>query len=277
MNDRPRLVTAYVELADSLLRSGDLDKARSVYGRVLELAPDDPRARDALDATFAPESSPVLSEPANAGPAPAEAAPAEAAPAVSSHDRTAPSPKAGTPARSDDYVDLSDWLREDEAPKSTRMVAEGVSEPIDNQQADFAEMLERFKQGVALNIDESDHQSHFDLGIAYREMGLVDEAIAQFQKALRSPGHRVRTYEALGQCFVDKKQFQIASTLLSRAVADRTQSDEDLVGVLYLLGLASEQLQRWDEARKSYERVFAVDIRFQDVGERLVAMESAGR
>ncbi|MDQ3517621.1 MAG: hypothetical protein M3466_04325, partial [Gemmatimonadota bacterium] len=101
--------------------------------------------------------------------------------------------------------------------------------------------------------------------------------IAQFQKALRSPGHRVRTYEALGQCFVDKKQFQIASTLLSRAVADRTQSDEDLVGVLYLLGLASEQLQRWDDARKSYERVFAVDIQFQDVGERLVAMESAGR
>ncbi|MBA3557076.1 MAG: tetratricopeptide repeat protein [Gemmatimonadaceae bacterium] len=273
MNDRARLVTAYVELADSLLRSGDLDKARSVYGRVIELAPDDPRAQDALDATFTPESQPVISEPVKLSQTP----PAEAAPVVPAPDRMAPSPEKKTRAGSDDYVNLSDWLREDETPKSTRMVAEGVSEPVDNQQADFAEMLERFKQGVALNIDESDHQSHFDLGIAYREMGLVDEAIAQFQKALRSPGHRVRTYEALGQCFVDKKQFQIASTLLSRAVADRTQSDEDLVGVLYLLGLASEQLQRWDDARKSYERVFAVDIQFQDVGERLVAMESAGR
>jgi len=272
MNDRTRLVTAYVELADSLLRSGDLDKARSVYGRVLELAPDDPRARDALDATLAPESPPAVSEPAKAG-----LTPVDTAPVVSAPDRVPALSEARTQAGSDNYVNLSDWLREDETPKSTRMVAEGVSEPVDNQQADFAEMLERFKQGVALNIDESDHQSHFDLGIAYREMGLVDEAIAQFQKALRSPGHRVRTYEALGQCFVDKKQFQIASTLLSRAVADRTQSDEDLVGVLYLLGFASEQLQRWDEARKSYERVFAVDIQFQDVGERLVAMESAGR
>ncbi|MBC7791980.1 MAG: tetratricopeptide repeat protein [Anaerolineae bacterium] len=273
MNDRGRLVTAYVELADSLLRSGDLDKARSVYGRVLELAPEDPRARDALEATFAPGPPATAAEPVIAISAETPDRPPADAPA----ERPAPPSPAKTQPASDNYVNLSDWLREDETPKSTRMVAEGVSEPSDNQQADFAEMLERFKQGVALNIDESDHQSHFDLGIAYREMGLVDEAIAQFQKALRSPGHRVRTYEALGQCFVDKKQFQIASTLLSRAVADRTQSDEDLVGVLYLLGFAHEQLQRWDEARQSYERVFAVDIQFQDVGERLVAMESAGK
>ncbi|MGI9076409.1 MAG: tetratricopeptide repeat protein [Gemmatimonadaceae bacterium] len=270
MNDRELLVTAYVELADALLRSGELDKARSVYGRVLELAPDDPRAGHALEATFEPELPLGPPEPAEEGgptidPSPAVSAPEQPLPAV------------GMQTGADGYVNLSDWLRDDEAPKSTRMVAEGVSEPVDNKQADFAEMLERFKQGVAANIDESDHQSHFDLGIAYREMGLVDEAIAQFQKALRSPGHRIRTYEALGQCFVDKKQFQIAATLLSRAVADRTQSDEDLVGVLYLLGLALEQLQRWDEARQSYERVFALDIKFQDVGERLVGLERAGK
>jgi tetratricopeptide (TPR) repeat protein len=174
------------------------------------------------------------------------------------------------------FVDLADWLREDETPKSTRMVAADVHEPVDGQDADFHEMLERFKQGVAANLDESDHESHYDLGVAYREMGLLDEAIGEFQKALRANGDRIRTYEALGQCFVDKGQFQIAVALLTRALDDATQGDDTLVGVLYLLGVSSQTLRRWDDARGFFERVFAVDIGFRDVGARLAAVEAEG-
>src|SRR5205085_1813742 len=109
---------------------------------------------------------------------------------------------------SNDFVNLADWMNEDERPKSTRMIAKGVAEPEDDAQVDFQEMLERFKEGAAANLDEGDHQSHYDLGVAYKEMGLLDEAIAEFQKALRADGSRVRTYEALGACFIEKQQFQ---------------------------------------------------------------------
>ena len=76
-------------------------------------------------------------------------------------------------------------------------------------------MLTQVQAGRRRQRRREDHQSHYDLGVAYKEMGLLDEAIAEFQKALRGTEHRVPTYEALGQCFIEKEQYQIAATILS--------------------------------------------------------------
>jgi tetratricopeptide (TPR) repeat protein len=179
---------------------------------------------------------------------------------------------AGNDAPSDAFVNLGDWLRDDEGPKSTRMVVDAV-EPAEGEEFDFDDMLRKFKRGVADNVDEDDHESHYDLGIAFREMGLVDEAISEFQKALRGQKQRVRTYEALGQCFVDKGQHQVAMSVLGRAAAESPADDQLLVGVLYLLGVSTEALGRSDDAIAFYQRVFAVDINFRDVEDRLSALE----
>ena len=48
-------------------------------------------------------------------------------------------------------------------------------------------MLDKFKAGISRNVDEEDFESHYDLGIAFAEMGLLDEAIGSFQKASRGP------------------------------------------------------------------------------------------
>ena len=268
-NERPRLVDAYLALADCLLRDGEVDKSRAVYHRVLELAPNDVRARSALRSVGTGDT-PVPAAPRMSAPTGVPRRDTPRAPASAAPRAAASTPPAEVPASG--YVNLSDWLREDEPERNTRMVAD-VNEPRDQEQADFAEMLEMFKRGVARNVDESDFESHYDLGIAYKEMGLLDEAIAEFQKALRGNEQRVRTYEALGQCFAEKGQHQIALTLLARALNDRTASDDTLVGVLYLLGTASEALGRWPDAQRFYERVFAVDIQFRDVAERLAAIE----
>jgi tetratricopeptide (TPR) repeat protein len=104
-------------------------------------------------------------------------------------------------------------------------------------------------------------------------MGLLDEAISEFQKALRGTQNRVRTYEALGNCFIEKGQHQVATTVLSRALAEKGISDDQLVGVLYLLGVANEALQNFPKALDFYNRVFAVDIQFRDVGDRILTVE----
>jgi tetratricopeptide (TPR) repeat protein len=176
----------------------------------------------------------------------------------------------------DGFVNLGDWLRDEEPPKSTRMVVDAV-EPGEGEEFDFDDMLRKFKRGVAENVDADDHESHYDLGVAFREMGLVDEAVAEFQKALRGTSRRARTHEALGQCFMDKSQYQVAATVLSRALNESPGDDQQLVGVLYLLGTASEALGRHDEAIAFYQRVFAIDIGFRDVEDRLNALERTTR
>ena len=213
-----------------------------------------------------PPAARPIAEPVAPPPdlVPTAAAPAEPAAAAS-------------PGSDDDFLDLGDWLRTEEGPKTTRMIAEGIVPPPIDEQADFGEMLQRFKEGVAANIDDSDSAAHYDLGIAFKEMGLVDEAIGEFQKALRSTQHKAATYEALGTCFVEKKQYEVASTVLMRALSEPGLDDDKLSGVLYLLGVSAEALGKSQEAAAYYQRVFAVDIGFRDVAERLTAVTQGAK
>ena len=68
---------------------------------------------------------------------------------------------------------------------------------------------------------------------------------------------------------------QMASTILSRALHEKGVSEDQLVGVLYLLGRCAEQRGQLEQAVEYYQRVFVIDIQFRDVGERLAAVESA--
>ena len=265
LNERGRLIEAYLELADALFRAGQMEKSRAIYQRVIDLAPDDIRAQAALESFPRVESAPAPTAPAKSVGRPPSAGVARAA--------SSPTTRPEVPvAADDDFVNLGDWLRGDAVQKSTRMVVP-EQEPTGDEEADFQDMLRKFKQGIAENVDEEDHQSHYDLGVAYKEMGLLDEAIAEFQKALRAPSNRVPTYEALGACFIEKEQYTMASTLLARALNEKGVSDDNLVGVLYLLGRCAEARQQHEEALEYYQRVFVVDIQFRDVGERLAAVE----
>ncbi len=276
-DDRIGLARAYLDLANALFRDGHADKAKAVYQRVLEISPDDVHATAALESLAS--STPAAAEPVT------ERRPSVPAPAagrrytgmitaVPDEPARAAAAAAPAPAGEDDYVSLGDWLREDEGPKSTRMVVD-EQEPTGDENADFQDMLRKFKEGVAANVEEEDHESHYDLGVAYKEMGLLDEAIAEFQKALRGTSKRVRTYEALGQCFLEKGQLPVAHTILSRALHEPGVGDDQLVGVLYLLGYIAEGLKKPADAKNFYERVFAVDIQFRDVGDRLNVVQTA--
>ncbi|BAH38975.1 MAG TPA: tetratricopeptide repeat protein [Gemmatimonas aurantiaca] len=233
-----RLQLTYLDLADALVRMGEEGRARAVYARVLELDPYDDRARAALGAAAPPPPPP--------------------------------------PRPDDQFVDLADWLRDDDGPASTRM---RMREPVisGDEQADFNALLQHFKDGVARSLGENDFEGHYDLGVAYKEMGLLDDAISEFQKALRSRAHRLPAYEALGQCFVEQGRHQIAATVLSRALHEPGIDDDQRVGVLYLLAYSCEALQRTDEARSYFQRVYATDINFRDVAARLAALDQATR
>ncbi|HEX5004001.1 MAG TPA: tetratricopeptide repeat protein [Gemmatimonadales bacterium] len=248
---RPRVIDSYLELGDALVRVGAVDKALAVYGRVAESDPGNARALSAIDA-LAPPPPPA---PAMGGP---------------------PAP-AARPA-SDDFVDLGALVQDQDSvgkSKDTRMRVQD-EEPTGDEERDFAEMLKQFKRGLDENLDDEDFQSHYDLGIAFKEMGLLDEAIAEFQKALRSPDARLRTSEALGSSFFDKGQFAVAEAILRRAVDGLSGQDDEKIGLLYWLGRALEAEGRAQEAQPYYRRALAVDIHFMDLADRLRAISKGG-
>ena len=234
---REAQVGAYFPLGRHFAAAGERAKAEAVFQRIVELEPANEEARAAL---------------------------AELAP-----------PAAAAPARGEDYIDLGELILggEDERQTTTRFVVE-EKEPSGDEDRDFAEMLAHFRQKVAENIEVEDVESHYDLGLAFKEMGLLDEAIAEFQVALRGGANPLATLEILGQCFVEKAQHAVAARVLDRAMRIPGATDADLVGVLYQLGRAHEALGKPKEAIEFYERALAVDIRFRDTAQRIEALRS---
>jgi tetratricopeptide (TPR) repeat protein len=284
MGDRAPLLEAYLGLGDALAKSGALDKASAVYGRVIEHDPGNARAAAAVR-RLSPEPAPPA--PAKQAPAvPQSATSSTAAPkTAAAAPKASPAPPKPSPAPSsppppqrartaaasnDDFVDLGSMVREEESrPRDTRMRVNRREPKDQDEQREFHEILEQFKRGIDQNLDSDDYQSHYDLGVAFKEMGLLDEAIAEFQKALRAPNGRLRTSEALGITFFEKRQYAIAETILRRAVDSLEGADDDKIGLLYWLGRACEAQGKTSEARSSYERALAVDIRFMDLSERI--------
>ncbi|HXI63629.1 MAG TPA: tetratricopeptide repeat protein [Gemmatimonadales bacterium] len=268
LGDKAKLIDAYLELADTLLRSDLPDKARSVYQRVAEHDAGNTRAQAAL-AMLAPVVAPP--PPAPAGRPKTKARDTEA--------RTAPRDaklKVRDDASDDgEFVDLSAMILSDDMPERDTRMKVADEEPTGDEEKDFQEMLARFKQGIDENIDEADFQSHYDLGVAFKEMGLLDEAIAELQKALRAPEGKLRSSEALGVCFIEKGAYVVAESILRRALELPASGDQERLGILYWLGRALEEQGKRVDARELYGRVFAVDIRFRDVGERTKALAKA--
>jgi tetratricopeptide (TPR) repeat protein len=265
--DKAKLIDAYVELADTLLRSDLPDKARAVYRRVAEHDPGNARATAALS-MLAPVSSPAPPEPK-----------AKAKPVRDGEGKTAPR-DAKMKVRHDtaeagDFVDLSAMMLEEEQPERDTRMKVADEEPTGDEEQDFQGMLARFKQGIDENIEEGDFQAHYDLGVAFKEMGLLDEAIGELQKALRAPEGRLRSSEALGVCFVEKGAHVVAESVLRRALELPAAGDQERLGILYWLGRALEEQGKRVEARELYGRVFAVDVRFLDVGARSKALAKA--
>jgi len=263
--DKVKLIEAYVELADTLLR-GDLpDKARAVYQRVAEHDPGNARATAAL-AMLAPVAPPP--------PPPKAKTPARGAEQKTAA-RDAKLKVRDEATDSGEFVDLSAMILDEEMPERDTRMKVADEEPTGDEEQDFQDMLQRFKQGIDENIDEADFQAHYDLGVAFKEMGLLDEAIAELQKALRAPEGKLRSSEALGVCFVEKGAHVVAESILRRALELPASGDQERLGILYWLGRALEEQGKRVEARDLYGRVFAVDIRFKDVGARQKALAKA--
>jgi pilus assembly protein FimV len=150
----------------------------------------------------------------------------------------------------------------------------GASDPGGPLNEIFQEFREQLDE---LQTDE-DPETHYNLGIAYREMGLLEEAISEFQKVAQA-GDRGRQFKYTMQCctllgltFMEKGQPEIAAFWYERALQTQGLDVESILALRYDLGLAQELAGQADAALKSYQQVYAVNIDYRDVGERIASL-----
>ncbi len=235
---------------------------------LLDLGDDDPLMSDA-----SPGQEGAFTEEDAGTEAASQDLPAEDLPAgdLPSAER----PAGGDPERpAADYVDLGALVFDPPAEQTTRWNVEAEA-PTADEDADFRKTLARFREKVAEHIGTEDAKAHYDLGMAYREMGLLDEAVGEFQQALRADPDNLAAIEVLGQCFLDRGEPKVAVHILERGLRMTGWVEDDFVGIFYFLGMAHAASGNVARAREFYERVFALDINFRDVTERLKALRAA--
>jgi tetratricopeptide (TPR) repeat protein len=147
---------------------------------------------------------------------------------------------------------------------------------------DLAGMFGELKQELeadAANSDE-DPETHYNLGVAFREMGLLDEAIGELQKVCQTVEHGhpfpqiLQTYTWLAQCFLDKGIPEAAIRWYERALALPTLDGETRTALHYEQACAYETAGNKGSALLHFMEVYGGNIDYRDVGERIKALKS---
>ena len=142
----------------------------------------------------------------------------------------------------------------------------------------FGELKHELEEDIALGDD--DPETHYNMGVAFREMGLLDEAITELQKVCTSidRGHAfpqtIQTYTWLAQCFLEKGVPEAAVRWYDKALKVVGIDGETRVALHYELASAYEAAGDKASALHHFMDVYGSNIDYRDVAERIKALKS---
>ncbi len=135
--------------------------------------------------------------------------------------------------------------------------------------ASLADIFREFQKGVDKQLGKEDYETRYNLGIAYKEMGLVDEAIAEFQLAAKDEARLLECASMLGICFVEKGMPKLAVKWFEKGLSAPGRTEEEYQGLRYDLASALEQAGETDRAFAIFTELYGQDATFRDVAEKV--------
>ncbi|HKM66402.1 MAG TPA: tetratricopeptide repeat protein [Candidatus Acidoferrum sp.] len=179
----------------------------------------------------------------------------------------------------------------EQAPQETKRSA--APEPVKettaaaggkNESAPLKEVFDEFRAELGeMGAEDEDLETHYNLGIAFREMGLLEEAIGEFQKVAQANDrgkafrYAMQCCTLLGLAFMEKGQPAIAAIWYERALLTPGMDTESKLALRYDLGVAQESAGELDAALKSFSQVYAINIDYRDVADRIHSLQKPAR
>ncbi len=167
-----------------------------------------------------------------------------------------PSPESGEEAADDEMA-----VEEDAKPVDEQGLEPKGAEPS-------GDALDLARE-ITSDVEEDDYKSHYDLGMAYIEMALFDEAVKELQIASRSEQLYLKSIEMIGHCFLMQNNPRLAVKQLQRGLVKAKDAGVESLGIHYNLGLAYEMLDEREKAREHFDEVYIVDVTFRDIAEKM--------
>ncbi len=150
--------------------------------------------------------------------------------------------------------------------------SERLEEPGPGQETadlDVEAILRDLSPIAAGDVEPGDAASHYDVAVAFKEMGMTRDALARLRAALEGGHNPLATLEVVGEILVTQGDIKSAARILSHARSAGDAPDEERAGVLYWLARSEEALGRAEEAGRLLNRVVRAVPDYRDAAERL--------
>jgi tetratricopeptide (TPR) repeat protein len=177
---------------------------------------------------------------------------------------TRPSPSAG----GDRSFDIAESLGALDGDRASG-VGPGVAFVAPQEQVDVEEVFAKFKEGVAKQIGADDAQSHYDLGVAYKEMGLIDDAVREFDTAARDPKRACICHSMIGMIQLERGNLNEAIDAFMRGLHAPERTKDQEAALSYEIAAAYEVKKMLKQALDYFQRAARAHPNFRDVQERI--------
>lgn len=160
----------------------------------------------------------------------------------------------------------------------TQAAVEEAEAPLgttDLGDAGLADIFKEFKKGVDKQLGKEDYDTRYNLGIAYKEMGLVDEAIAEFQLAAKDENRLLECSSMLGICFLEKGMPKLAIKWFLKGLKAPDRREEEYQGLRYDLAMAYEADGEADQALALFTDLYGLNANFRDVAAKVRDLKAA--
>ena len=179
----------------------------------------------------------------------------------------------------DESVSVEEPIKESDA-NAEDSAADAGSDDEEQGEIDFNNSFANLQNELGLEADEEeatddDYDNHYHHAIAYKEMGLVEEAIREFQDAVNSiqPDDGTKRYLScctlLGDCFLEKGMPNLSVIWFKKALETTGLTADERHGVVYELANAHELCEEFESAMNEFESIYAEDVDYRDVSSRL--------
>lgn len=145
--------------------------------------------------------------------------------------------------------------------------AEKIHEPA--LEGDVLEVFSEFKKGLEKELEAEDYETHYNLGIAYNEMELTDDAIREFQISLKEPKRFIHSSNMLGICYMKKGLYSTAIDVLKNAIEKIEDRGESYWVMKYDLAEAYEKNGNAKEALDLYTEIYGWNSKFRNVSDKI--------
>jgi tetratricopeptide (TPR) repeat protein len=179
----------------------------------------------------------------------------------------------GQPAEEVAKRDVVEEPREEFAlPESETLEAQDIQEPA--LDSDVLDIFNEFKKGLGKELEAEDYETHYNLGIAYKEMGLIDDAIREFQTSRNDPKSFIQSSSMLGICYMEKGVYPLAVDVLISALEKMENRGESYWAMKYDLAEAYEKNGNIQEALDAYTEVYGWNSKFRAVSDKITQVRA---